>query len=109
MRQLSFRGKGWPSESRSPPGCRTLLVLTVIHWAGLAWGLCQAEGLMGRQRQVGVDVGMAMRFPSVCHLQMLMCVWVLVKNIWVIMCVIPGSPAAHECDLRCKRDAGRHR
>ena len=22
------------------------------------------------------------------------------------MCVTPGSPAAHECDLRCKRDAG---
>ena len=65
----------WPSESRAPPGCRTLLVLTVIHWAGLAWGLCQAEGLMGSRGQVGVDVGMAMRFPCVCHFQVLMCVF----------------------------------
>jgi len=52
-RQLSFCGKGWPTESRAPLGCRTLVVLTVIHWAGLAWGLCQAEDLMGRRRQVG--------------------------------------------------------
>ena len=47
-RQLSFRGKGWPTESRAPPGCRTLLVLTLIHWAGLAWGVCQAEGPNGK-------------------------------------------------------------
>ena len=42
----------WPTESRAPPGCRTLLVLTVIPWAGLGWGMCQAEGLMGRWEQV---------------------------------------------------------
>ena len=33
-RLLSFRGKGWPTESRRPPGCRTLVVHTHCYSLG---------------------------------------------------------------------------
>ena len=54
---------------------------------------------------------MAMRLPHVCH-QALMCVyillvlWMLVYNKWVIMSVILGSPAAHVCDLWVQQGCG---
>ena len=57
-RLLSFRSK---RESRAPPGCRTLLVLTLILRAGLlplftgqAWLVGRANlGIMGRTESGG--------------------------------------------------------
>ena len=85
-------------------------MLTVIHWVGLAWGVCQAEGLMGRRGQEGEGCRHGNEASSCVspgsHVCILLVLWMLVYNEWVIMSVILGSPAAHVCDLWVQQGCG---
>ena len=78
-RLLSFRSK---RESRAPPGCRTLLVLTLILRAplvplfkGQAWLVGRANlGIMGRTESGGGILSMRKEGSCVCHRHTRACV-----------------------------------
>ena len=78
-RLLSFRSK---RESRAPPGCRTLLVLTLILRAdllplftGQAWLVGRANlGIMGRTESSGGILSMRKGGSCVCHWHTRACV-----------------------------------